>query len=184
MLRLLQPIRDRLGEPTVALAGFLARLLLYLWLATLLIRKLEELYLKQIQESTAGAVGRLFAAFTDRVAQHADVVTYDGFSVRIVSECFGLLEMAIFSAAVLAFATTWKKRAIGIAFGVPTIYAFNLARILMLLWVGRHANEYFEFIHVYFWQATLILVITSLWLVWIRFVVGDDTGVADETGRD
>jgi exosortase/archaeosortase family protein len=59
---------------------------------------------------------------------------------------------------------------------VPTIYAFNLARIVMLLWVGRHANDYFEFIHVYFWQATLILVITSLWLVWIHLVVGDETG--------
>lgn len=174
--RLLQPVRDRLGEPTVALGGFLARLLLYLWLATLLIRRLEELYLESIQVGTAGAVGRVVGAFSERVTQHADVVTYDGFSVRIVSECFGLLEMAIFSAAVLAFATTWKKRAIGIAVGVPTIYAFNLARIVMLLWVGRHANDYFEFIHVYFWQATLILVITSLWLVWIRVVVGDETG--------
>jgi archaeosortase B (VPXXXP-CTERM-specific) len=174
--RLFQPIRDRLGEPTVALGGFLARLLLYLWLATLLIRRLEALYLQTIQESTAGAVGKLIAAFSERATQHADVVTYDGFSVRIVSECFGLLEMAIFSAAVLAFATTWRKRAIGIAVGVPTIYAFNLARIVMLLWVGRHANTYFEFIHVYFWQATLILVITSLWLVWIHLVVGDETG--------
>jgi exosortase H (IPTLxxWG-CTERM-specific) len=164
-----------MGEPAYALSGFLLRLLLYLWVATALIRRLEELYLKTIQEGTAGAVAAILRVFTDRVTQHDDIVTFDGFAVRIVSECFGLLEMAIFSAAVLAFATGWRKRAVGIALGVPTIYLFNLARILMLLWVGRHARSFFEFIHVYFWQATLILVITSLWLLWIRYVVGDET---------
>lgn len=164
-----------MGEPAYALTGFLLRLLLYLWAATALIRRLEELYLQPIQEGTAGAVAAILGLVTERVTQHRDVVTYDGFAVRIVSECFGLLEMAIFTAAVLAFATSWRKRAIGIAIGVPTIYAFNLTRILMLLWVGRHARSFFDFVHLYFWQATLILVITSLWLLWIRFVVGDET---------
>jgi len=175
MPRVVQRLRERMGEPAWALSGFLARLLLYLWLATLLIRRVEEVYLQPMQNATAGVTAWIVGVFTEKVTLHADVVTFDGFGVRIVSECFGLLEMAIFAAAVLAFSTTWRKRGIGLAFGLPAIYAFNLARIVMLLWIGRHANDFFEFAHIYFWQATLILVITSLWLLWIRFVVGDET---------
>jgi exosortase H (IPTLxxWG-CTERM-specific) len=163
-----------MGEPAWALTGFLARLLLYLWVATQLIRRLEAVYLQPIQEATAGVSARILGVFVANVTLHADVVTLDGFAVRIVSECFGLLEMAIFAAAVLSFSTSWRKRGIGLALGLPTIYVFNLARILMLLWVGRYAHDFFEFTHIYFWQATLILVITSLWLLWIRFVVGDE----------
>ena len=29
----------------------------------------------------------------------------------------------------------------------------------------------FDFMHLYFWQATLILMITSVWLLWIFQVV-------------
>ena len=44
----------------------------------------------------------------------------------------------------------------------------------MLVWVGRFHNELFEFMHIYFWQATLILMITSVWLLWILKVVRRD----------
>jgi exosortase/archaeosortase family protein len=82
--------------------------------------------------------------------------------------------MAIYAAAVLAFATSWRKRLLGVALGLPLIFAFNLLRIGMLLFVGRHSRAFFEFAHLYFWQATLVLGITALWLVWVRFVVRDE----------
>ena len=54
---------------------------------------------------------------------------------------------------------------------MPILYAFNILRILVLLLVGRYQHDLFDFMHLYFWQATLILMITSVWLLWIFKVV-------------
>ena len=42
---------------------------------------------------------------------------------------------------------------------------------MTLLIVGRHWSEYFDFFHVYFWQATLIAMIVSVLYGWIRIFV-------------
>jgi exosortase H (IPTLxxWG-CTERM-specific) len=157
------------------LAGFLIRLALYLGGAMALLPQLSPQEMQPFKQATAALAAALFGLFSDSVSAHGDIVAVSGgFSVQIVAECFGLLEMAIFAAAVLAFATSWRKRLLGLALGLPVIFAFNLLRIGMLLWVGRHSRAFFEFAHLYFWQATLVLGITGLWLLWVRFVVRDE----------
>ncbi len=173
--RLLSRIRTWRNHPSAALAGFLIRFLLYLWIAGLGIRSLSAERTQELQNGTAAVVASVCGAFSHNIHLAGDVVTYDGFAVRIISECFGLYEMGIFAAAVLAFDASWRKRLVGLGLGVPAIYGLNLLRIAMLLVVGRHAPRLFDFTHVYFWQATLILVITCLWLLWVRFVVRDAT---------
>ena len=109
--------------------------------------------------------------FTPEASLDDNLVKLGGFSVRIIEECTGIFEMIIFVAAVVAFPTSWPRRAIGLAFGLPLLYLFNLVRIVVLLVVGRYAPSSFEFMHVYFWQATQIVMITSVWLLWIFKVV-------------
>ena len=112
------------------------------------------------------------------VSLDGNLVSLDGFAVRIIEECTGIFEVIIFAAAVLAFPTTWLKKLIGLVLGVPILYAFNVVRILVLLVVGRYQPSIFEFMHLYFWQATLILMITSVWLLWIFKVVRHETETA------
>jgi exosortase/archaeosortase family protein len=81
--------------------------------------------------------------------------------------------MLIYSAAVLAFPTHWRNRLLGLLLGNPLIYFFNLVRIGMLIWVGAWFRDWFEFMHVYFMQATMIVMITGVWLLWITQVVRD-----------
>jgi exosortase H (IPTLxxWG-CTERM-specific) len=109
--------------------------------------------------------------FTSSVTLKGNVVYLDGFAVRIIEECTGIFEVIIFMAAVFAFPTTWAKKAIGLGMGIPLLYLFNVVRILVLMAVGRYHPSLFEFMHIYFWQATLILMITSVWLLWIFKVV-------------
>jgi exosortase H (IPTLxxWG-CTERM-specific) len=118
----------------------------------------------------------LLHVFSPEAGLDGNLVQLGGFSVRIIEECTGVFEMIIFVAAVLAFPTTWQKRAIGLGLGLPLLYLFNVVRILVLVLVGRYWPGIFEFMHVYFWQATLILMITSVWLLWIFQVVrsGDE----------
>ena len=121
--------------------------------------------------ATARIEYALLSLVSDAVTIDGNLVSFGGFAVRIIEECTGAFEAIIFLAAVLAFPTTWRKRAIGLALGVPILYVFNLLRILVLLVVGRYWPATFEFMHLYFWQATLILMITSVWLLWIFKVV-------------
>jgi len=109
--------------------------------------------------------------FSDQVKLEGKMIWFGRFVVKIIDECTGIYEMLIFSAAVLAFPTTWSKRALGLLLGCPLIYLFNVARIAGLIVVGRYWYEAFEFMHLYFWQATMIVMITSVWLLWIVKVV-------------
>ena len=121
----------------------------------------------------------ILAIFTDRVMCTENMVTFHGFPVRIIVECTGIYEVLIFGAAVFAFPTRWSKRWIGLLFGFPLLYFFNIVRIIFLILVGKYWPSVFDFMHIYFWQATLILMITSVWLLWIFKVVRDDeTGTA------
>jgi archaeosortase B (VPXXXP-CTERM-specific) len=113
----------------------------------------------------------ILSLVSDEASLKGNLVQLGPFAVLIIEECTGIFEALIFLAAVLAYPTGWVDKLIGIAFGVPLLYFFNVVRILVLLWVGRFHHQFFEFMHIYFWQATLILMITSVWLLWILKVV-------------
>ena len=124
-----------------------------------------------ITTATAVIGTSILRLVTDEATRSGSLMQLGTFGVLIIEECTGIFEMLIFMAAVLAYPTGWRDKLLGFALGIPLLYLFNLARILVLLWVGRYYNELFEFMHIYFWQATLILMITSVWLLWILKVV-------------
>ena len=127
--------------------------------------------LDQLEELTARTVSAFMAIFTSTMSTSGKLVTYDGFSVSIIIECVGILEMIIYSACVLAFPASARERAIGVPAGCSAIFAFNVLRIATLLVVGRHWHAAFDFFHLYFWQATLIAMIVGVLYAWIRLCV-------------
>ena len=126
---------------------------------------------EEMDRLTAICVHRFLGLFTDLSTQRAATVTLDGFAVLIIIECVGLLEMVIYSACVLAFPAPLRAKLWGIPLGCATIFSFNVLRITTLLVVGRRWNEYFDFFHIYFWQATLIAMIVGVLYGWIKLFV-------------
>jgi exosortase H (IPTLxxWG-CTERM-specific) len=134
---------------------------------------------------TARLVYEVLTPFTSE-ARLADggIVFLGHFPVAIIDECTGVYEAVLLGAALLAFPTTWGKTAIGFLLGFPLIYAMNLARIVMLLYVGRYLPGSFEFMHIYFWQVTMIAMVAMTWLAWVVWVVrGDGPVRASETSE-
>lgn len=125
-------------------------------------------------EATATIEYYFLSVFSSEVRLNGKMVWFGNFVVKIIDECTGIYEMLIFTAAVLAFPTTWRDKGLGILMGCPMIYLFNLLRIAMLIVVGRFWPPAFDFMHVYFWQATMIVMITTVWLIWITKVVRRD----------
>jgi archaeosortase B (VPXXXP-CTERM-specific) len=127
--------------------------------------------IEEMNRLTALSVSGFISLFTDATTQRAAIVTLDGFAVAIIIECVGLLEMVIFSSCVLAFPAPLRAKLWGIPLGCAAIFTFNVIRIVTLLVVGRHWHAYFDFFHIYFWQATLIAMIVGVLYGWIKLFV-------------
>jgi len=123
-----------------------------------------------ISEVTARSAHLLVGLLSDSLL-HGRHVSYDGFTVEIIGECAGIYEVFILASCVLAYPAPMRAKALGVPFGMASIYCFNLLRILCLLLVGRHAPEFFDFFHLYFWQSTLIVLVAGVWFAWIRLFV-------------
>jgi len=133
-----------------------------------------------MESGTAGIVYTLMSALSPDVSMADHKTVFFGrFPVTVIEECTGLYEALLFSAALLAFPTTWGKAFLGFVIGFPLIYAMNIARICVLLAVGNYAGEYFDFFHVYFWQVTMVLMVATTWLVWTTWVVRADYGTTE-----
>jgi exosortase H (IPTLxxWG-CTERM-specific) len=124
-----------------------------------------------LMESTAAVCGASLAVFSDSAGYDDVYVRHDGFTVEIIDECTGLFEMLIYLAAVISFPTTVRKKLVGIAVGIPAVYVFNILRIMILLIVGAVSKSFFEFMHLYLWQVTLIIMISVIWIGWLYMVV-------------
>ena len=174
MTRFLAWMRGSLANPTWR---FLVLFAVYLGAAGILLpiakRTIPGAF-RSLITATAAMEYALLVPFTDQAKLAGTTVKFGSFSVMIIGECTGLFEIAIYASCVLAFPTSWRNKGLGLLFGIPMIYGFNVLRILCLLLVGHYAYSSFEFFHLYFWQGTLILMITSVWMLWIYMVVRNE----------
>ena len=124
-----------------------------------------------LMKATAHICGFVLSIFSNEVWYQGKNCAFHGFMVEIIDECTGLLEMVIYFAAVLSFSTTIRKKLLGLLIGLPAIYLFNVVRITLLIVVGAFWPAAFEFMHLYLWQGTLIIMIGSVWVGWLYLVV-------------
>lgn len=127
---------------------------------------------------TARLCGSVLTILVGEVEIADRVVTLPRFSIEIVEECTGVFEMLIFLAALLAYPASWRSKLIGFLTGLPALYLLNIIRIIFLAIIGGNWPILFDFMHLYFWQATLILMITTIWVLWIVIVVNREKKTA------
>ena len=93
-----------------------------------------------------------------------------GFGVTIEAGCNGVEAMLVLLAGILAYPAPWRSKAIGLAIGVVAIQALNLVRIVSLFYLGQWNAQWFEWAHLYVWQALIMLDALIVWLLWMRSV--------------
>jgi exosortase H (IPTLxxWG-CTERM-specific) len=102
-----------------------------------------------------------------------------GGGIRIVAGCNGVEAVLILVSAVVAFPAPWKHKIAGIGLGFVAIQALNLVRIISLYYLQRWNYVWFEWFHLYLWQALIILDALVFWLVWLRWLPPDGTRPGD-----
>ena len=50
----------------------------------------------------------------------------------------------------------------------------NIVRVISLFYLGQWDRHWFEWAHLYVWQALIMLDVLIVWLVWVRTLPRDD----------
>jgi len=119
---------------------------------------------------TADVTGFFLKLFGMNVWGSGRTVAMSNFAIEVVGECTGLYEMLIFLAAMIAYPASWKRKLIGAGLGIPFLYVINIIRMIFITVVGNWSPQAFDFLHMYFWQVAMILIIVSAWVLWIEKV--------------
>lgn len=98
------------------------------------------------------------------------------FIVSIERGCNGVEAVIILISAILAFPAPWKHKLAGLVLGFLAIQALNLVRIVSLFFLGLWNQVWFEWFHLYLWQALIVLDALIVFLVWLRYMPKDPRG--------
>jgi len=110
--------------------------------------------------------------FDANVTAYANVIqsTRNGFGVAIQPGCNGVEACIILTAAILAFPAPWRPKLVGLGIGILAVQAVNVLRIVSLFYLGQWNMQWFEFAHLYLWQALIMLDVLVVWLLWVRYL--------------
>ena len=119
-------------------------------------------YLVTVFDPNVMAVGKIMRSTTN------------GFAVSIEAGCNGVEATIVLLAAILAFPAPWRSKLIGLAAGVVAVQGLNVVRVISLFYLGQWDREWFEWAHLYVWQALIMLDVLIVWLVWVRTLPSAD----------
>ena len=123
-------------------------------------------------ELVAKASAGLVRAFDGDARSQGEMVysTRTGFAMIIMAGCNGVEAMLVLLAGILAYPAPWKLKFVGLAIGVVAIQSLNLVRIVSLFYLGQWDMKWFEWAHLYAWQALIMLDALLVWMLWIRAI--------------
>jgi len=114
----------------------------------------------------------LIQLFDANVIAEGDIirnaVTFQG--IQIAPGCNGVEAMIILFAALMAFPSTFKYKLKGLFWGFLAIQALNCVRIISLFYLLQWDKVWFDWFHLYLWQALIILDALVVWLIWLRYL--------------
>jgi exosortase/archaeosortase family protein len=112
------------------------------------------------------AVGGLFDL---TVTSKADILTVNGFAMRIIRQCTAIDYVVILSSAMLIYTRhSLSYRLLGLAVAVPAIILVNACRLIISGVVGTVSRRAFDFSHDYFWVIAFALIVFAIWTLWVN----------------
>ena len=128
-----------------------------------------------IQPFTA-AIAKVSAAVLqtfDSTVQAQGIVLWSsqtGEGVSIQPGCNGVEAMIVVFAAIVATRATPVQKLTGTALAFFAIQALNLVRIVSLFYLLQWNKVWFEWAHLYLWQALIMLDALLIYLIWLRML--------------
>jgi exosortase/archaeosortase family protein len=122
-------------------------------------------YMKLNAEVTAAII----RALGDGADVHEMVIMGERYTLNLKRGCDALQAAAFYICAVLTspVGIALRRRIVPVIVGTALLLAINLIRLLSLYYTGVFFPEWFDFMHVEFWQSVFIFIPIVLWLFWL-----------------
>lgn len=108
------------------------------------------------------------------VTSNADIMTVNGFAMRIITQCTALHYVIILSTAILLYPRhSIRYRALGLVASIIIVIVANAFRLIITGIAGNISRDALIIVHDYLWVGAFSLLILGLWIVWAeqRFTV-------------
>jgi exosortase H (IPTLxxWG-CTERM-specific) len=93
------------------------------------------------------------------------------FAISVMEGCDAMEGIALFCCGIIAFPASWKRKLIGLAIGIVSLFLLNFLRIISLFMIGIAHPDIFELMHIEVWQVIFIILAIILLLLWLRYAV-------------
>jgi len=142
-----------------------------LGIAALLIEPIDTGLIQPFSHELAAASAAIINVFGGDAAAQGAILSLvkAGGGVEIANGCNAIEASILLGAAILAFPAQAGRRAVGAALGILMLQAVNLIRIISLLYLSRYAPNWFDFFHLYLWDALIMLDGLLIFLAWHRW---------------
>ena len=101
------------------------------------------------------------------MTRDADILTVNGFAMRIVGDCTALNYIAILALAILLYTRhSFAYRLAGVAVATLAVLLTNVVRLIVTGLTGSISPESFRFVHEYLFVAVFALLVFAIWKIW------------------
>lgn len=153
-----------------AVAVFFITLLLSFWLLN------NDWVMAHVLDPYTGIVARVTVLLFHVAGQSATAmgtsVSVNGTSLSIAQGCNGVEALALYLAAVFALPAGWKRKLVGVGFGIAGIFVINQIRVIGLFLVAMLRPELLPNAHNYAGQTFVIVMGMALWFFWAEKYAG------------
>ena len=103
------------------------------------------------------------------MTSNADILTVNGFAMRIINQCTAVDYVAILATAILLYTRhSLSYRLLGLAIAVPAVVLANACRLIISGVVGSFSRRAFDFAHDYLWVIAFALIVFGIWTLWVN----------------
>lgn len=92
----------------------------------------------------------------------------------VTLECTAIYLMALYGSFVVTYPVKPTAKLIGVALGIPIIFAANILRLMFLAEAVEYLPGYFQALHDYVWQVGFVFLVVALWFAWIQWLAGNE----------
>jgi len=140
-----------------------------------LLEWLPSVFVEPVNIYTATMVGCILKGLGMAPTVQGAFISLNGFSVKVIGECTALFLVVLFSAFVLAYPARWKDKAVGLLFGTGVLVAANNCRLVLIFMAGLKYPRLFEYVHIYFGQLIMVVLVFLASVIWLRTIVSVKT---------
>ena len=128
--------------------------------------KLEQLV---IHEATVKTAVLLIGWITPEVGARADGprIKAPGGGLNVLNGCEGTDVLFLLCAAMLVAPIAWRARLLGLAVGLPLVFALNQGRVLALFYAFRDDRALFDLLHGALAPLLLIVAVGAFFVLWM-----------------